>query len=342
MSDKRDITIYDLANELNISVATVSRALNDDPVVSGKTKKKIFELAEKMGYRANPYARNLRTGATHTIGFMIHELKSTFSTSVLWGVEKIVNAAGYDLLIAHSSESYDKEIANAKNLFNKRVDGLIASLSFETEKLDHFRQFTEKNVPVVFFDRVEKSDDATAVIIDNYKCGYEATQHLIRQGCRRIAHITANLKRNVYSERYRGYMDALSDNGIKPDQCLLLVGTLEEESAVESAQKILAMSPMPDGAFITNDFVAAAFIKTLKEHKARVPEDIAVVGFNNDAIGHLIEPSLTTINYPGAEMGEIAARTLIDHLNGISSMRKVRSIIVDTGLIIRASSLKKG
>ncbi|WP_346238430.1 LacI family DNA-binding transcriptional regulator [Niabella insulamsoli] len=341
MGKGKEITIYDLAKELKISVATVSRALADDPVVSKKTKKKIFELAEKVGYRTNHFARSLRTQETRTIGFMIHELNSNFANSVLLGVEKIATEAGYDLIIAHSSESYDKEVANARNLFNKRVDGLIASLSFDTKKFDHFKQFKEKGVPVIFFDRVEKNSQNTVVVIDNYKCGYEATQHLIQQDCKRIAHITSNLGRNVYADRYRGYKDALRDHQLKADDKLLIVDNLSEKAGIDAARQISALKPLPDGVFITNDFVAAAFIKTLKEEKINVPEDIAVVGFNNDAIAHLIEPGLSTINYPGIEMGEIAARTLINHIKGVSNLQQINTVIINSELVIRQSSLKK-
>ncbi len=338
----KEITIYDLAEKLNISIATVSRALKDDPVVSKKTRKKIFDLAEEMGYRSNHFARNLRKQQTNTIGIIIHELNSNFITSVLAGVEKITAEAGYDLIIAHSSESHAKEAANAKNLFHKRVDGLIASLSFDTNDLEHFRRFVDKNVPVIFFDRVEQDGESTVVIIDNYKCGYQATRHLIEQGCKRIAHITANLKRNVYSQRYKGYRDALFDHGIPFDESLLIVKDLSEKSGVEAASEIIRMNPMPDGAFITNDFVAAVCMRTFKEFGVAIPEDIAIVGFNNDAIGKLIEPALTTIDYPGKDMGEIVARTLINHLEGISDIHLTNTIIVHSDLIIRKSSLKKG
>lgn len=341
MQNAKDVTIYDIAEKLNISVATVSRALKDDPVVSKKTKKKIFEMVEKMGYRSNHYARNLRKQQTNTIGVMVHELNSNFITSVLAGIEKVTNEAGYDLIIAHSSESYVKEAANAKNLFHKRVDGLIASLSFDTSDLRHFQPFIDKGVPVMFFDRVEQDASNTVVIIDNSKCGYQATQHLIDEGCKRIAHVTASLKRNVYSQRFKGYQDALFDNGIPFDESLVLVKDLSEKSGIEAAMQLLKMDPLPDGIFLTNDFVAAVCMRTLKEFGIRIPEDIAIVGFNNDAIGKLIEPALTTINYPGMDMGEIAARNLINHLKGISNLHQTNTIIVRSDLIIRKSSLKK-
>lgn len=342
MKKGKEVTIYDIADKLNVSIATVSRALKDDPVVSKKTRKKVYELAEELGYRSNHFARNLRQQHTRTIGFIVHELNSNFITSVLAGIEKITTEAGYDLIIAHSSESFEKEAANAKNLFHKRVDGVIASLSFDTEDFSHFQRFVDKGVPVIFFDRVEQNSENTVVIIDNYKCGYQATQHLIEQGCKRIAHITSSLKRNVYAQRYRGYKDALFDNGIALDENLLVVSDLTEQKAAESAMHLLKLDPMPDGVFITNDFVAAVCIRTFKEHGINIPEDIAVVGFNNDAIGKLIEPQLTTIDYPGKEMGEITARNLIDHLLGISNIHHTNTIIVNSKLIIRKSSLKKG
>jgi LacI family transcriptional regulator len=341
MFKNKEVTIYDLAEKLNISIATVSRALKDDPVVNKKTKKKIFDLAEKMGYRSNHFARNLRKQQTNTIGIIVHELNSNFITSVLAGVEKVTTSAGYDLIIAHSSESFVKEAANAKNLFHKRVDGLIASLSFDTKNTDHFKPFVEKGVPVIFFDRVEQNNDNTVVIIDNYKSGYQATQHLVEQGCKKIVHVTSSLKRNVYSERYKGYRDALSDNGISFDESLVIVKDLSEKAGIEAATQILKMDPLPDGIFITNDFVAAVCMRTLKEKNIVIPDDIAIVGFNNDAIGKLIEPALTTINYPGKDMGEIVARNLINHLKGISNIHHTNSIIVSSDLIVRKSSLKK-
>jgi len=179
------------------------------------------------------------------------------------------------------------------------------------------------------------------VIIDNYKCGYIATKHLIEQGCKRIVHLTSSLKRNVYSQRYKGYQDALFDHKIPLNEHLLIVNDLSEKAGIESAKQILKMKPLPDGAFITNDFVAAVCMRTLKEHGIRIPEDIAIVGFNNDTIGKLIEPTLTTINYPGIDMGEIAARNLINHLKGVSNMHHTNTIIVRSELIIRNSSLKK-
>ena len=341
MKPKKDITIYDIAQKLELSSATVSRALQDNPAINKNTRRRIQRTAKELGYRHNTFASSLRKQKTNTIGVIVHELNSNFITSVLAGIEKVTTEAGYDLIIAHSSESYEKEAANALNLFHKRVDGLIASLAFNTNGLEHYKSFEEKGIPVIFFDRVEEKGDSTKVIIDNYKCGYQATQHLIEQGCKKIVLVTANLKRNVYAQRYKGYKDALQNHHIAFAKERVLIKDLSEQCGVEAAMQILSMDPRPDGAFITNDFSAAVCMQTLKDHGIKVPVDIAIVGFNNDSISKIVEPQLTTIQYPGMDMGEIAARNLINHLRGITNIRHTQTIVVRSELIIRKSSLKK-
>ena len=341
MKQKKEVTIYDIALKLDISSATVSRGLQDHPAINKNTRKKIQDIAKELGYRHNNFASNLRKQKTNTIGVMVHELNSNFITSVLAGIEKVTTEAGYDIIIAHSSESFEKETANATNLFHKRVDGVIASLSFDTKNLDHFKQFEERGIPLIFFDRVEEKLDYTKVIIDNYKCGYQATQHLIEQGCKKIVLVTASQKRNVYAQRYKGYVDALFDNNIPLNKNLVLIKDLSEQCGVDAAKEILQMKPLPDGAFITNDFSAAVCMQTLKEYGVRIPEDIAIVGFNNDSVSKIVEPQLTTIQYPGADVGEIAARNLVNHLKGISDIQHTQTIVVRSELIIRNSSLKK-
>ncbi|MEP6675658.1 MAG: LacI family DNA-binding transcriptional regulator [Ferruginibacter sp.] len=337
----KEITIYDLARALNMSSATISRGLRNSSLVKDRTIKKIVEKAEELGYRHNTFASSLRKQKSHTIGVLLHELNSNFITSVLAGIEKITTDAGYDIIIAHSGEDYHKEVANAMNLFHKRVDGIIASLSFTTKNLDHFKMFFEKNIPVIFFDRVDEDNDKTHVIIDNYKCGLIATSHLIEQGCKRIAMLTTSLQRNVYAERHRGYKDALTKAGLSYDKNLVMLKDLSEESGRTAAQEILRMNPLPDGLFVTNDFIAAVCMHELKQHNIRIPEDIAVVGFNNDAISKIIEPQLSTINYPGNEMGEITAQSIIAHLKGHSNMNLTNRIVVKSELIIRKSSIRK-
>ncbi len=341
MLHAKEITIYDLARKLNVSIATVSRALKDDPVVSKKTRKKIAELAEEMGYRSNHFARNLRNQRTNTIGVIIPRVNSYFMSTVIAGMESAVNSNGYNLIISQSSESFTKEKANAKTMFNNRVDGLLVSLAYDTFDTEHFDMFVKKNIPLIFFDRVAENKNCTNVLIDNRKAAYDATKHLIEQGCKRIVHITATPKRNVYIDRLQGYKHALADYDIPFKEEYIIINNLSQEAGGDAAAQMIKMNPMPDGGFVANDNCAIGCILGLKQAGIRVPADIAIVGFNNDPVSKVIEPNLTTINYPGYEMGEVAARNLINHLNGSSTLHSTNTIVLRSELIVRASSLRQ-
>jgi LacI family transcriptional regulator len=336
----KEVTIYDLAKRLNISVATVSRALKDDPVVNKKTRKKIFDLAEEMGYRSNHFARNLRNQRTNTIGVIVPRLNSYFMSTVIAGIESVVNSEGYTLIISQSSESAQKEVASVKTMFNNRVDGLLVSLAYDTEDISHFDMFFKKNVPVIFFDRVMEHKNCTNILIDNRKAAYEATTNLIQQGCKRIVHVTATLKRNVYVDRLKGYKQALADYSIPFREDYVLINNLSQEAGIAAAAQIRAMDPLPDAVFVANDNCAVGCMIALKQAGLRIPRDIAFVGFNNDPVSTVVEPNLTTVNYPGYQMGEAAARNLINHLNGVSNISATNTILLRSELIVRDSSLK--
>jgi len=340
MLQDKEVTIYDLARKLNISPATVSRGLKDHPAISKKTKKRIFDLAKEMGYRSNNFARNLRKQTTDTIGVIIPRLNSYFMSTVIAGMEKVANDEGYNLIISQSSESAQKEIASAKTMFNNRVDGLLVSLAYDTDDISHFDVFIKKNIPLIFFDRVVDNKNSTNVLIDNRKAAYEATKHLIEQGCKRIVHITATTKRNVYIDRLQGYKQALAEFGIAFKEDYVIMGNLSQEAGTEAAKKIKNMKPVPDGVFVANDNAAVGCLLALKQEGLQIPKDIAIIGFNNDPVSKVIEPNLTTINYPGYEMGEVAARNLINHLNGISNIQSTNTILLRSELVIRESSLK--
>lgn len=341
MTKGKEVTIYDIADKLKISGATVSRALKDDPSVTPKTKQKITDLAEELGYQVNHFARNLRNQQTNTIGVIIPRINSYFMSSVISGMEHVANEAGYNLIISQSEESATKENDNIKTMFNSRVDGLLVSLSYNTENLGSFESFFRKKIPVMFYDRVEAHPGSVSVLIDNKKKGYEATKHLIDQGCRRIVFITAMLKRNVYIERYEGFRQALSESDIAFNEDYVIINKLNREAGAQAAAQILKMDPLPDGVFVANDDCAVGCMIALKQEGISIPDQIAFVGFNNDPVSTVVEPNLTTVNYPGYEIGEVAARSLIDHLQGKSTLHSTDSIFLRSELIIRASSLKK-
>jgi LacI family transcriptional regulator len=339
MHNKKEITIYDIAESLNLSSATVSRGLKDHPAIRLETKKRILEKAKELGYRHNHFASNLRRSRTNTIGVIVPRLNSYFMSSVIAGIEKVVNEAGYNLVISQSLESEKKESVNVKTMFNTRVDGLLLSLAYDTEDDRHLKIIHDKNIPLIFFDRVFEHPLCTSVIIDNYAAGYAMTEHLIAQGCKRIVHITANLKRNVYSERLRGYKQALADHDIAFDDQLVFVNNLGEAACMEAIHAVLRMNPLPDGIFSSNDSSAVVCIRELKMAGIRIPEQIVVGGFNNEPISTVIEPNLTTIHYPGQEMGEVCASILIRKLAKPDNA-DLHRVVLRHKLIVRDSSRK--
>lgn len=334
-----EITIYDIARVLKISPSTVSRGLQDNPRISSETKKRILEEADKMGYQQNKFASSLRKKHTDTIGVVVPKLDSFFMASVLAGVEKVTNQFGFGLIISQSQESFKKEASCISTLYRSRVDGILTSLALDTENLDHFNILIKKNIPVVFFDRVPELNGYVSVIINNYQAGYDATSHLVSQGCRNIFFFGTTLLRNVYLERFMGYKQALADNGIKYNQNLVFKGDLSEKSAIDASKKILSMNPRPDGIFGVNDTSCAIIIEELRRAGTKIPEEIAVVGFNNDLISHVITPDLTTIDYPAKELGEVAAGSLIENIKN-SRAGSLSRIILKHTLVIRESSLK--
>jgi LacI family transcriptional regulator len=340
MNKSKEITIYDIARQLNISPATVSRGLKDHPAISKKTKKKILETAKSMGYRSNTFASNLRKRRTNTIGVIVPRLNSSFMSDVIAGIEEVVNEAGYNLIISQSLESEKKEIANATTMFNNRVDGLLVSLAYNTNTFSHFEPYIEKNIPLIFFDRVFEHEKCSTIVINNYKAAYDITRHLAQNGCKNIVHVTGNLTRNVYLDRFRGFKQALMDSNLRFSDNQLIITALSLQEGIETADKILKFQPLPDGIFVANDYCAAGCIAELKKRGINIPQDIAVAGFNNDPISGLIEPNLTSIDYKGFEMGEIAARTLINHLNDKQDMNQTQTIVMRHELVIRQSSLK--
>jgi LacI family transcriptional regulator len=340
MNNNKIVTIYDLAEHLNLAPSTISRGLQDNPAVHPKTRKKIFAAAEEMGYRFNTFARNLRKQRTNTIGVIVPRLNSYFISGMLAGIEKEINAGGYNMLISQSLELEENEIKYAKAMMNSRVDGLIVNLAGNTRNLKHFEEYTRHNIPLVFVDRVFEDDDYNKVMINNRKAGYRMTCHLIEQGCIRIAHLTGNLSRNVYKERKAGYQQAITERKLPFVEELVFETDLTEEDAVAVANQILKMEPRPDALFVANDLCAVICMKVFKDAGLRIPEDIAIAGFNNDITSRISDPMITTINYPGEEMGKTAARQLINQIDGKTNLELTNTIILKSELIVRESTLK--
>lgn len=340
---QKEITIYDLARELNLSPATISRGLKDNKNINKATIKRIHEKAAELGYRHNNFASSLRNKRTNTLGVIVPRLNSNFMSSVLAGMEDASSREGYNLIITQSLEKQEKEKTNAHIIFNKRVDGLLISLAYDTADITHLEPFFNKKIPVVFFDRTFLHDKSIHVVIDNYKAAYTVTSHLLEQGCKRIMHLGGNLHRDLYKERLRGYKTALTDYNIKFNEGLVQISALNEEAGTEAAKQILKMKPAqrPDGVFCANDTVAVHCMIYLKENGIKIPADIAFAGFNNDPISKVIEPNLTTINYSGHHIGEVAVTNLINLLKDRPGSRNTNTIVLKSDMIVRESSLKK-
>jgi LacI family transcriptional regulator len=342
MSEKREVTIYDIAQHLNLSASTVSRGLRDHPAIRQETVKRIKEAAASMGYQQNPFASNLRKNRSNTIGVILPRFESTFMAAVVSGIEHVIRSKGYNLVVSQSTDSVKIENDNLNSFYNNRVEGLLVSLTPETHSLDHLNVFIRKRIPVVLFDRVGEAVDCrcTTVVINNYQAGFDATSHLLEQGCRRILYLAENQTCSVFGERARGYREALSKYGIQADPMLMIFDNLNEGSGRRTLKKILELDEKPDGIFAANDVSAVSLMTELKRHGFRIPEDMAMVGFNNGHVSRIVEPALTTINYPAVEMGRIAASSLmsmLDHRNQVAT----QNVVLKHELIVRDSSKRR-
>jgi LacI family transcriptional regulator len=337
----KEVTIYDIAKKLNISAATVSRGLKDSASTNKDTKKRILEAATEMGYHSNSFASNLRNKRSNIIGVIVPRLNSVFMSQVIAGIEKEVSNANFTLIISQSLESMKKEVSNAAAMYSNRVDGLLVSLAYDTENIGHFENFIKRGTPFIFFDRVFENTKYPAIHIDNFMAAYEITTHLIKQGCKRIVHITGNQMQNVYADRFKGYKQALENYGIAFDEKLVIINGLSAADGVEAGEQILKMNPLPDGVFAANDQCAVSCMQVIKKAGLKIPQDIAFAGFNNDPLTCIIEPNLTTVNYKGYEMGQLSAKLLMD-LMYHKNIPPTNNLVLEHEIIIRESSLRAG
>lgn len=341
------VTIKDIARELGISPSTVSRALKDHPDISVETKKTVNQLATKLNYQPNTVALNLRQSKTNTIGVIIPEIVHFFFSTVISGIEDVAYRAGYNVILAQSNESMAREITDLKALFNSRVDGMLMSVSRGTTNFDHIESILSKGVPFVFFDRVYGNPQLSKVIVDDFAGAKEATLHLIEQGCKRIAHIEGPPNLDISKQRLNGYKEALRENGFKLEDELVTVcstGTIEEGKV--ATEKLLNLKNRPDAIFATNDPAAMGAMQAIKAKGLKIPDDVAIVGFSNWQFSALMEPPLSSVDQPGFEMGQEAAKLLIKQIDTKGKDKSDSEIpseikVLKTRLIVRASSIKK-
>jgi len=336
MIRKSNVTIKDIANKLGLSTSTVSRALSGNKDVHPKTREAVKELAAQLDYQPNVLAQNLKMQQTHIIGVIIPESANPFYARVLSGLLNVATQHGYNVITLQSMESEAAEKNNVDVLINARVDGVIASLSVATMNLDHFEKLKARGYPLVFFDRVPDDPDVSRIVSDNYDSAFRATEHLIDLGCKRVARVNGPLHLNHCRWRLRGYKDALEKHGI-PVREDYIVHTRYHAYDVELyTKKLMNMPEPPDGIFAINDKAAIEIIKTLKIMKYRVPEDVAVIGFNNEFYGEFVDPPLSSIEIPAYEMGRASMQLLLDQIHEDEPIH--RQVTIPSRLVIRESS----
>jgi LacI family transcriptional regulator len=335
---KTQVTIKHIATALGLSPSTVSRALKGHPDISEHTKATVRALAARWEYEPNALALNLRNQKSNLIGVLVPRIIHHFFSSVMSGIEEVAHAAGYRLMVCQSNEEYEREREDLNALVASRVAGILVSFSRETLEFEHFAKVQKRGIPMVFFDRICEEIDTSSVITDDFGGAFRATAHLIEQGCRRIAHLAGTSHLLISQNRFEGYVEALRQHGIPFDPALVCScdGILQEEGY---QQTVRLLAEKPDAIFAYNDIAALGAIRAVQDCGLRVPEDVAIVGYCDWMAATLTKPALSMVMQPSYEMGKVAAEILIRQITGEETALESR--ILDTHLVVRASSIKK-
>lgn len=334
-------TISDIARELNITAATVSRALNDHPGIKEATKRAVKDTALRLNYQPNRLASSLRLGRSNIIGVIIPSAEINFFGSVVHGIEKIANENNYNVLIYQTNELYDYEKKGVQTFLQSQVDAVLASISKETINLDHYSEIKKRGVPLILFDRVSDALNVSSVVVDDYAGAFAATKHLIEQGCKRIAHIGGQQHVSIFNQRLKGYIDALNTHNIPVNEDLIVYGKVSIESGRECMKKLLGGKLQPDAVFCVEDFTALGALQSIKSANKKIPDEIAIIGFANEAFGEYLTPSLSTVNQQTVRMGEEAAKLFFEGIGKPELHKgKPRKLVLEPELICRQSSIK--
>lgn len=340
----RDITLKQIAETLGISITTVSKALKNYPDVSPKTRKAVLDLAKSLSYTPNSFAVNLRTKESRTIGLIIPEVVHHFFSNVINGIIDEAEKNGYLVIILQSNESLELEKKQVELLMNKRVDGIIMSLSNESNNDEHIKEIIRKELPFVMFDKISKLIPCSKVIIDDRKAAFNAVEHLIQKGCKKIAHVRGPVNPQNAIDRFLGYKKALEKNNIPFDPKLVYTcKNVTFDEGKEFAKQIIEEHTDIDGVFVITDLVAVGVLAYFNEKNIKVPEQIKVIGFSNWFMSQVITPKLSTVDQPSFEMGVQSFGLLLEEINTRKELLpfQPRTIELETGIIERESTLGK-
>ena len=335
------VTIIDIAKSLGVAPSTVSRALNNKSEININTRQEILRVATELDYKPNLLAQSLNRGETHTIGVIIPNIERPFFAGVLAGIQDVASNAGYRVIICQSNETHQTEILNVQALMASRVDGLLISHSRETASFEHIKLHLNKGVPIVHFDRVCNELDTPKVIQEDFKGSFELVEHLIKQGCKRIAIFAGPEKLLISQTRLEGYRKALENNGIVYDKTLVYHGNFQKQESIYALNNWLNLSNPPDGIFAVHYANAIDMMVEVKRRNIKIPDDIAFTGFGDELIAELFEPSLTVYHLFPYKIGEVAATLLIDNIINKNTFIPY-SQTVNGEIRIRKSSLKLG
>jgi len=331
-------TIKDIARELQISTSTVSRALRNAPDVSIETRNAVQALSEKLHYQPNKLALSLQNNQTHTIGVLVPNLDYVLSTMIK-GIDEVALEAGYTVMVCQSNESFGREIVNTRRLLDSIVDGFLVCVSSETKTFEHIKKITDKNLPMIVFDRICPDLTAPRVIIDNADGGFQATEHLVEQGYKRIAILAGPKNLTISNLRLEGYLNALKKYKRKVDNDLIVHCDFNQQYAYNATLDLLRLKNRPDAIVTISDRMAIGAMLAIKEKGLSMPKDIGLVGFNNEPVVSLVTPGISSVDQPAFELGKTAAKLFIERMHN-DSMDDVE-IILKPRLVIRESSVRR-
>lgn len=338
MANKKRTTLKDIANELNISPAAVSKAMHDDSRISDKTKKEVERVAKELNYQPNHLASALRKGKSHLVGVIVPRTNSNFFSSVIEQMEAVLDKAGYNIIITQSNESFKKECKNIDTLLYTQVDGIIASMANETVDLSHYEKIKSNGIPLILFDRGENDLNVDYVGINDYDSSQIIVAHLVEKGCKRIAHIGGYRRTRIFNNRIKGYVDALEKHNLPIDDSLIIESSLTLEDGRNEMLKLLKLKDRPDAVYVASDYAALGALQVLNEENINVPNDIRLVGFGNEPFTSLVNPSITSVAQHSKDIGRLAAERFLNLVSQDDLKQSLNKIILDAELIIRDSS----
>lgn len=341
--NKKSATIYDISKKLNVSVATVSRALNDHPRISEATKDLVRKTAKEMNYKQNNLAKALKSGETKNVGIIVPYINTNFFSSVIRGIEEELSPHGYHVIICQSHEDVNIEKRHLNTLLNAQVDGIFMSLSKTTLDTEHIQNILDtSNTPIIFFDRKKDIAGISTVTIDDYRGGYIATEHLISEGYKNICHFAGDLNLEIYQNRLNGYKQALSDHHLTIKNENIITTGSSIDAGIEAIKTLWNKKSIPDAIFSSSDFAALGACQELKKRKIKIPQEVAVIGFSNEPFTQFMELSMSSVDQTPVTMGKMAGQVFIESVkengSGISIEKKV---VLTPQIHIRQSSKRR-